>query len=284
MKWTVLHTSFKIKTTSLLFTNILLNFNSPSCVKAKGVVCRQYDGVDRCCTNYRQERGICIPCIGSFGINCSGGICVEGFYGFGCREKCNCTIHEVCDHRIGCRKKVSELSSITTAAATSCMAVIITLGGVILCLFILLLAVVLRSKILLNCLSIHRTHQRENTSSTDTRSQNYESADNQTYVECDPESVTEVRYPENQFEYSHHSEVTSGSYVSPVLPHRVLVQMSLKEEFEKNRKRTGILPLISQRNLLLHNTSHESGYLSAIQRQQNCKNGEESHYADVEEP
>ncbi|XP_062606980.1 uncharacterized protein LOC134268757 [Saccostrea cucullata] len=279
MKWTVLHyRPVKIKTISLLFTNILFNFNSLPCVKAKGVICRQHDGVDRCCTNYREERGICIPCIGSFGINCTGGKCVEGFFGFGCREKCNCSVHEVCDHRIGCQKKVSELSNTTTVTESRCMAVIIPLCASILCLLVLLLAVVIRSKILLNRLRIQRIHRRENTNCTDTGSQNYVSADYQSYVVCDPISVTGVRYPENHFEHSDNSD-----YVSPVLPRRVDVQMSVKDALEKNRKRTGSLHLLPHRNLLQHDTSYQSGYLSAVHRQQNCNNGEAPHYADVED-
>ncbi|XP_061188003.1 uncharacterized protein LOC133196072 [Saccostrea echinata] len=40
-------------------------------------------------------------CIGSFGRNCSGGLCTPGYYGHGCKELCECgTI--LCDRTRGC--------------------------------------------------------------------------------------------------------------------------------------------------------------------------------------
>ncbi|XP_061162595.1 uncharacterized protein LOC133171811 [Saccostrea echinata] len=105
MKWMVVHKPVRHKTARLFFTTILITFNNLPCVK--GLKCRQNGGIVRCCTNFREVGDTCLPCIGSFGVNCTGGTCVEGFYGFGCREKCNCSIHEVCDHRIGCQKKAS---------------------------------------------------------------------------------------------------------------------------------------------------------------------------------
>ena len=41
-------------------------------------------------------------CIGTFGNNCSGGPCKEGYYGFGCLSKCNCLQHQQCDRFKGC--------------------------------------------------------------------------------------------------------------------------------------------------------------------------------------
>ena len=41
-------------------------------------------------------------CIGTFGYNCSGGPCNEGYYGFGCLSKCNCFSQQVCDKIKGC--------------------------------------------------------------------------------------------------------------------------------------------------------------------------------------
>ena len=41
-------------------------------------------------------------CIGTFGLNCSGGPCKEGYYGFGCLSKCYCSTHQQCDRIRGC--------------------------------------------------------------------------------------------------------------------------------------------------------------------------------------
>ncbi|XP_061196320.1 uncharacterized protein LOC133204583, partial [Saccostrea echinata] len=65
-----------------------------------------FSGTQRCCTNYRQDKGFCIPCeVGTYGDNCSGGPCPYGFYGFGCESKCNCTANQFCDRKIGCVNK-----------------------------------------------------------------------------------------------------------------------------------------------------------------------------------
>lgn len=40
-------------------------------------------------------------CIGSFGHNCASP-CPDGYYGHGCRLKCNCNISESCKSEIGC--------------------------------------------------------------------------------------------------------------------------------------------------------------------------------------
>ena len=40
-------------------------------------------------------------CIGFFGANCSAP-CPDGYYGFGCRQICNCNDTEICDPMIGC--------------------------------------------------------------------------------------------------------------------------------------------------------------------------------------
>ncbi|XP_062568715.1 uncharacterized protein LOC134230869 [Saccostrea cucullata] len=54
-----------------------------------------------CCEDYYPENTRCEPCIGSFGRNCSGGPCTPGYYGHGCKKRCDCgTI--VCDRTSGC--------------------------------------------------------------------------------------------------------------------------------------------------------------------------------------
>ena len=41
-------------------------------------------------------------CIGTFGDNCNGGPCPNGYYGFGCLSKCNCSSEQQCDRIKGC--------------------------------------------------------------------------------------------------------------------------------------------------------------------------------------
>ena len=41
-------------------------------------------------------------CIGTFGDNCNGGPCPNGYYGFGCLSKCNCSSKQQCDRIKGC--------------------------------------------------------------------------------------------------------------------------------------------------------------------------------------
>ena len=47
-------------------------------------------------------------CIGTFGDNCSGGPCKEGYYGFGCLSKCNCSTEQECDRFTGCTNLTGE--------------------------------------------------------------------------------------------------------------------------------------------------------------------------------
>ncbi|XP_078338753.1 uncharacterized protein LOC144626986 [Crassostrea virginica] len=55
-----------------------------------------------CFTNYELKDEVCVPCIGTFGDDCSGGPCMEGYYGFGCQSKCNCSTHHQCNRIKGC--------------------------------------------------------------------------------------------------------------------------------------------------------------------------------------
>ncbi|XP_052712431.1 uncharacterized protein LOC128186636 [Crassostrea angulata] len=65
-------------------------------------VCNTSSQIFKCCTNYQLQDDICKPCIGTFGENCTAGICLEGYYGFGCKDKCNCTKQTVCNRFKGC--------------------------------------------------------------------------------------------------------------------------------------------------------------------------------------
>nr|XP_022311027.1 multiple epidermal growth factor-like domains protein 10 [Crassostrea virginica] len=58
-------------------------------------------GKRECCQDYRNVSGICKACIGSWGKHCTRN-CSFGFYGHGCRYKCNCSLQEICDRREGC--------------------------------------------------------------------------------------------------------------------------------------------------------------------------------------
>ncbi|XP_048730506.2 uncharacterized protein LOC125647748 isoform X2 [Ostrea edulis] len=58
-------------------------------------------GENKCCTDYRNVSGSCEPCIGSWGNDCAYS-CEFGFYGHGCREKCNCSKNQVCIPTSGC--------------------------------------------------------------------------------------------------------------------------------------------------------------------------------------
>ncbi|XP_022335933.2 uncharacterized protein LOC111132422 isoform X1 [Crassostrea virginica] len=81
----------------------------PNGLVAGSGVCAQEDNSNRCCTNFKYDNGICTPCIGTFGINCSGGSCPLGYYGFGCLRKCFCSQYEQCDKIRGCvDEKTSE--------------------------------------------------------------------------------------------------------------------------------------------------------------------------------
>ncbi|XP_062576379.1 uncharacterized protein LOC134238271 isoform X2 [Saccostrea cucullata] len=64
--------------------------------------CKDGDkGVWRCCTDYRNVTGKCEPCIGSFGVECLS-LCLENYYGHGCRSACSCASDEHCDRVYGC--------------------------------------------------------------------------------------------------------------------------------------------------------------------------------------
>ncbi|XP_052717042.1 uncharacterized protein LOC128189460 [Crassostrea angulata] len=67
----------------------------------------------KCCTDYiyHPQSDDCRPCIGTFGDNCDGGPCLDGYYGHGCRGVCNCTKQQECDRFIGCVNSTGTLFS-----------------------------------------------------------------------------------------------------------------------------------------------------------------------------
>nr|XP_022317940.1 uncharacterized protein LOC111121102 [Crassostrea virginica] len=60
-----------------------------------------------CCADHQLVGGICLPCVGSWGLQCTQD-CPDGFYGFGCRSKCNCHPNQTCDNIDGCIENRSE--------------------------------------------------------------------------------------------------------------------------------------------------------------------------------
>uniref|UniRef100_A0A8W8JZS7 Uncharacterized protein n=1 Tax=Magallana gigas TaxID=29159 RepID=A0A8W8JZS7_MAGGI len=58
-------------------------------------------GVNGCCQDYRNVSGKCEACIGSWGVECRNN-CTPFFYGFGCRQRCNCSNRQTCDPKEGC--------------------------------------------------------------------------------------------------------------------------------------------------------------------------------------
>ncbi|XP_078332144.1 uncharacterized protein LOC144625377 [Crassostrea virginica] len=62
---------------------------------------------DGCCQDFQLKDGICEPCFGSWGINCTQN-CTPGYYGFGCRSRCLCHPYQLCDKIFGCRDNLSK--------------------------------------------------------------------------------------------------------------------------------------------------------------------------------
>ncbi|XP_022286583.2 uncharacterized protein LOC111099529 isoform X2 [Crassostrea virginica] len=54
-----------------------------------------------CCPDHQLVGGICLPCFGSWGLQCTQD-CPDGFYGFGCRSKCVCHPNQICHNIDGC--------------------------------------------------------------------------------------------------------------------------------------------------------------------------------------
>lgn len=71
---------------------------------SKGGQCDSSSNNDgTCCSDFYKDLkfGTCLPCIGSFGHNCSFP-CPDGYFGHGCRLKCDCNITESCEPETGC--------------------------------------------------------------------------------------------------------------------------------------------------------------------------------------
>ncbi|XP_055997234.1 multiple epidermal growth factor-like domains protein 6 [Ostrea edulis] len=84
------------------FYSLLKGFFSLPTNETESAYCtNDFRGKTKCCSNYRNVSGSCEPCIGSFGVDCNT-TCLEGFYGFGCKKKCDCLPTESCHKVHGC--------------------------------------------------------------------------------------------------------------------------------------------------------------------------------------
>nr|XP_034337447.1 uncharacterized protein LOC105319949 isoform X3 [Crassostrea gigas] len=181
--------------------SILLNLHDIQSLKTSGV-CKQHDGSHRCCSNYRQEGQHCIPCVGSFGINCSGR-CVDAFYGFGCLSRCNCSGDQICDHVVGCKKDKTKHDTEFTKIYILSLS-----SGFIICLLVLLVIVAMKRK-----MTPSRHYQQElvNTESTP---EEYSSPEHRGYSEYDPRQMLSIVNPEHRSKESRSSKSRSEHYES----------------------------------------------------------------------
>lgn len=260
--------------------NMLANVLSIRSLKTSGV-CKQHGGLYRCCSNFRQEGQNCIPCVGSFGINCSGR-CPERFFGFGCLGRCNCSEDQICDSRDGCMEdKIRQYEESTRIY----LYIIILLCAIIICLLVALVAVSIKRKF---TTSRHYQHELVH---TDTPGE-YTSTEHQGYLECVSGSgrMLENSSLENQFEELQSSNLRSThyEYTNPRLfpsenktfyqrenrqeihptnntepPVRADVWRSIKDNVKKNRERSSVLRILSSR-ISLHETNHSGSYISVI--------------------
>eukprot|EP00105_Crassostrea_gigas_P026502 XP_011447487.1 PREDICTED: uncharacterized protein LOC105342287 [Crassostrea gigas] len=269
-----------ISLNTLTFSIVLANVLSIRSLKTSGV-CKQHGGLYRCCSNFRQEGQNCIPCVGSFGINCSGR-CPERFFGFGCLGRCNCSEDQICDSRDGCMEdKIRQYEESTRIY----LYIIILLCAIIICLLVALVAVSIKRKF---TTSRHYQHELVH---TDTPGE-YTSTEHQGYLECVSGSgrMLENSSLENQFEELQSSNLRSThyEYTNPRLfpsedktfyqrenrqeihptnntepPVRADVWRSIKDNVKKNRERSSVLRILSSR-ISLHETNHSGSYISVI--------------------
>nr|XP_034337452.1 uncharacterized protein LOC105318438 isoform X1 [Crassostrea gigas] len=277
---------------TLTFSIVLMNVLSIRSLKTSGV-CKQHGGLYRCCNNFRQEGQNCIPCVGSFGINCSGR-CVDGFFGFGCLGRCNCSEDQICDSRDGCMEdKIRQYEE----SPRIYLYIIILLCAFIIFLLVALVAVYIKRKF------IPSRHYQHELVHTDTP-EDYTSNKHQSYLECVSGSgrMLENISLENQSEELQSSELRSTHYeytnrrlfssedktlsqresmqeIRPEnnieSPSGVDVWKSIKDNIKKNRERNSILRILSSR-ISLHDTNHSSSYISVVDENSTSCNAEKS--------
>ncbi|XP_078338348.1 uncharacterized protein LOC111138447 [Crassostrea virginica] len=239
-------------------------------IKTRGIIgygrrCGLKNNKSRCCTNYQLIDGSCTPCIGTFGDNCSGGPCKEGYYGFGCLSKCNCSdLEQQCDRIKGC----TEPSGGQTGTEFPLQLPVSILSGVVILLVVSLVAVVYKRKKL-----FHRFYQEECvTTRNGSFGVGYASADHNTYLECYPtpqREPSEGGLNHDQLEESKTCETGSEHYLSvnPRPPTNTYdVWKTIKETVEKNRERNSMLQLLSRKSVP-PNACQRYSYLSVVEEQ-----------------
>ncbi|XP_062597560.1 multiple epidermal growth factor-like domains protein 10 [Saccostrea cucullata] len=87
--------------------SLCLTITSVKCQTTKSGICSKEGEELKCCTDYVKNGDMCIECIGYFGPQCNKE-CVPGFYGFGCRRKCNCN---TCDRINGTCLQISTVNN-----------------------------------------------------------------------------------------------------------------------------------------------------------------------------
>nr|XP_022317242.1 multiple epidermal growth factor-like domains protein 10 [Crassostrea virginica] len=78
-------------------------YNTLSTTKGINVCYNRLQTDNACCVDFYLDPHLktCRPCYGSFGHNCSLR-CPDGYYGHGCRQKCDCVNNQKCDPKSGC--------------------------------------------------------------------------------------------------------------------------------------------------------------------------------------
>lgn len=160
----------------------------------------------RCCSDYRTIDSKCYACIGSFGMECIKP-CPSGYHGIQCSEKCLC---DECNRTNGACPKLTITTENESHTKEKCynQVIIIILCGCIVFLLVLCVAVVVKRK------TTSYGHYQHELVNKDTTSAGYSTAENQTYLECEPTKMIEIKYLDNQMEELRNSESRSEHYVS----------------------------------------------------------------------
>lgn len=107
----------------------------------------------------------------------------------------------------------------------------------------------------------------------DTTSAGYSTAENQTYLECEPTKMIEIKYLDNQMEELRNNGSRSEHYVSVTskcnpkedieLPSRLDVWKIIKNDVKRNKEKKSVMRILSKK-LSLSNTSDTCSYMSVV--------------------
>lgn len=133
--------------------------------------------------------------------------CPSGYHGIQCSEKCQC---DECNSITGVCSNLTVTTDIERHTVEKCynQEIIIILCGCIVSLLVLLVAVVVKRK------TTSYGHYQHGLVNIDTTSAGFSTAENQTYLECDPTKMIEIKYLDNQMEELRNNESRSKHYVS----------------------------------------------------------------------